>query len=104
MRRAKRGKPLLPRLELDSPKAVAPPFDSETLSAAEEIVERVRAGGAAALRSLAEQLDGLEPDGPLLYGADQLARSAEALQPADRRHGQTASGVYTQFGNRGPTQ
>jgi len=51
---------------------------------AAELIAAVRAGGPARLRALAEELDGLAPDAPLVLGPERLARAWDELDDAAR--------------------
>lgn len=58
--------------------------DPELRRRVAELVHAVRTGGAARLRALAQELDGLVPGAPLLLGPDVLAEAERALAPRDR--------------------
>ncbi|MEM9800329.1 MAG: histidinol dehydrogenase [Planctomycetota bacterium] len=69
----------------DDVRAAAPtPIDEETRARAREIVDAVRTGGEAALRTYAEKLDGLAPGAPLVLDRAALVEARDALEP-DRR-------------------
>jgi histidinol dehydrogenase len=57
------------------------PVDAATLQRAAEIVERVRKGGEAELRAVAEELGDLQPGQPLILGCDELERAAAEVDP-----------------------
>ena len=61
-----------------------PAVDAEILVAAAQIVQAVRLGGEAALRSYAERLDGLAPGAPILHDRAALRLAWEAL-PTDQQ-------------------
>jgi phosphoribosyl-ATP pyrophosphohydrolase/phosphoribosyl-AMP cyclohydrolase/histidinol dehydrogenase len=58
--------------------------DPEVRRRAAEFVAAVRSGGVERLRALAQELDGLTPDAPLLLGPAVLAAAERALAPEDR--------------------
>jgi phosphoribosyl-ATP pyrophosphohydrolase/phosphoribosyl-AMP cyclohydrolase/histidinol dehydrogenase len=58
--------------------------DSATLHAAAEIVDAVRHGGEAALRSLAEKLGDLAPGDPLVLSGDALQAAAASVDVETR--------------------
>ncbi|HSL19705.1 MAG TPA: histidinol dehydrogenase [Methylomirabilota bacterium] len=55
--------------------------DRDTLDRAAVIVERVRTGGEAALREIAEELGDLAPGAPLVLGRDALETARDGLAP-----------------------
>jgi phosphoribosyl-ATP pyrophosphohydrolase/phosphoribosyl-AMP cyclohydrolase/histidinol dehydrogenase len=65
-------------------RASAPPVSRETLMGASEIVEAVRAEGAAAVRRCAERFSERSPADPLVVGRDAMDAALAALDPADR--------------------
>ncbi|MEC9374137.1 MAG: histidinol dehydrogenase, partial [Planctomycetota bacterium] len=76
---------LLRRVTIDelesTPRA---PVDAETLARASEIVEDVRANGAAAIRNYAQNFDNLPPTAPLLIPSATLQSSLNEISPEDR--------------------
>jgi len=77
--------PMLPRL---SPGQIGPSttgvLDPITLEQARRIVEEVRAGGAAAVRDLAQRFGERGPSDPLVLGREEMDRAADSLDPEDR--------------------
>ncbi|ERG88666.1 MAG: histidinol dehydrogenase [halophilic archaeon J07HX5] len=65
---------------------------------AAEIVERVRTDGDAALRALADELDGVQTD--TVEITDQAARAVETIDPAVRSAIETAAGNIRAFHER----
>jgi len=61
-----------------------PAVDDEALAVVGPIVREVRAGGLAALRRLAERLDGLAAGDPLVYPREALEASWLAVRPETR--------------------
>jgi phosphoribosyl-ATP pyrophosphohydrolase/phosphoribosyl-AMP cyclohydrolase/histidinol dehydrogenase len=53
--------------------------DTATLMRAAEIVERIRSGGEAELRAVAEELGDLQPGQPLILGREELERAANEI-------------------------
>jgi histidinol dehydrogenase len=60
------------------------PVDPETISKAEVIVNRVREGGLAALREIAEQFGDVEKGASLVYHRDELKSAYDALPKEDQ--------------------
>jgi histidinol dehydrogenase len=61
-----------------------PGIDPATQSAADDIVDRVRTGGAAALVACRQQYDAIDSEAPLVFERDALVAAANALPYADR--------------------
>jgi phosphoribosyl-ATP pyrophosphohydrolase/phosphoribosyl-AMP cyclohydrolase/histidinol dehydrogenase len=55
------------------------PVDAQAVAAAAKLVDRVVDDGEDAVRELAEQFDGLDPDAPLVHPRESLERAREQL-------------------------
>ncbi len=77
--------PVLRRITLaELPEGVRSPVDSGTLNAASEIVNRVRAEGAAAARDFAERFGERAPGEPLVVQRDDMDGALDTLEPEAR--------------------
>lgn len=66
------------------PALLRDPVDAETLQQASVILQKVRAGGDAAVRSYAEQYGEIEAGGPLMKTREELKAVFDSLKGADQ--------------------
>ncbi len=68
----------------DIERSVRPPVDAHTLAAAAEIVDAVRDGNAAAVRSFAARFGERTAEQPLLLGPEAMRAALDATAPSER--------------------
>ncbi len=83
------------------------PVPTNALVRSGEIVEEVRRNGISALRKFSKEFGDLEPDAPLVYGADDILQAEKSLDPAThsllgRAANRILSFARAQFGTIGP--